>query len=277
MISKLKRIVSPPARRPIRWVLNNSLDLFDFLSGRRDSLAPPRNMRFVGSGDYQEIGREFYQYFLELGGLQPGDRVLDVGCGTGRMAIPLTAYLGPSGSYEGLDVVRRAVRWSAKHISPRFPNFHFTHADIYNKGYNPGGKTPASQYVFPYDDSSFDFVFLTSVFTHMLPADVENYLRQISRVMKTSGRCFVTFFLMNEESSALVKTEKLLLDFKFGFEEYFTINALLPEAAIAYNEIFVRGLFGKTGLRIEEPIRYGSWCGRKHFLSFQDIVLAMKA
>jgi len=277
MISKLKRIVPPPARRSARWALNHALDVVDFLSGRRNPLVAPRHLNDVGSGDSQAIGREFAKYFIELGSLQPGHRVLDVGCGIGRMAAPLTAYLGEKGGYEGLDIVKRGVQWCTQHISPRFPNFRFAHADIYNKRYNPHSRTPASQYVFPYGDSSFDFVFLTSVFTHMLPIDVENYLRQISRVMKSSGTCFATFFLVNEESGALIKTEKILLDFKFEFGDYFTTDAVVPESAIAYNEHFIRGLYSKTGLRIEDPVHYGSWCGRKRFLSFQDIVLARKS
>jgi SAM-dependent methyltransferase len=237
----------------------------------------PRYMRNVGGGDYKRIGAEFVQYFIKLGGLQPTDRVLDVGCGTGRMAASLTAYLSAGGSYEGFDVVKQAVKWCTNHITPRFPNFRFTHAEVLNKEYNLRSRTTASQYVFPYEDSSFDFVFLTSVFTHMLPADVENYLRQISRVMKRPGTCFATFFLMNEESAALARRKEIPLDFKFAFGEYFTTDALVPESAIAFNETFIRGLYSKAGMRIEDPIRFGSWCGREGFLSFQDIVLAKKS
>lgn len=98
------------------------------------------------------------------------------------MAAPLAAYLSKEGSYEGLDIVVQAVRWCSENITPRYPNFRFVHADIYNKSYNPEGKITAHQYAFPYGEASFDFVFLTSVFTHMLPADVENYLHQVSRV-----------------------------------------------------------------------------------------------
>lgn len=276
MLSKLKRVIPPPARRRARWALDYTLDAFDCLSGRREPLVIPRHLNDVGSGDYRVIGREFIQYFIEIAGLQPGDHVLDVGCGIGRMALPLTAYLGTSARYEGVDVVRGGVKWCTKHISARFPNFRFRHADIYNKRYNPRSKTPASKYVFPYKDSSFDFVFLTSVFTHMLPIDVEHYLRQIFRVMKKTGTCFATFFLINEESAALARTEDILLDFRFNFGDYFATDARVPESAIAFKENFIRPLYSQTGLVIEEPIQFGSWCGRKQFLSFQDIILAKK-
>lgn len=53
----------------------------------------------------QRDGEQFLQYFIELGGLKPSDRVLDVGCGIGRLAIPLTQYLDARGGYAGLDIV----------------------------------------------------------------------------------------------------------------------------------------------------------------------------
>jgi ubiquinone/menaquinone biosynthesis C-methylase UbiE len=52
----------------------------------------------------------------------------------------------------------------------------------------------AAQYPFPFADSSFDFVYLVSVFTHMLPADMEHYLSEISRVLKPAAKCAVSFF-----------------------------------------------------------------------------------
>src|SRR5438128_11248357 len=47
----------------------------------------------VGGGDFNAIGKEFFAYFTDLCGLGRDDYVLDVGCGCGRMAVPLVAYL----------------------------------------------------------------------------------------------------------------------------------------------------------------------------------------
>ena len=59
----------------------------------KDSMIPPKSMIFVGLGDFEKIGLEYKNHFIELAHLQPNHRVLDVGCGIGRMAIPLTNYL----------------------------------------------------------------------------------------------------------------------------------------------------------------------------------------
>lgn len=242
----------------------------------RDSMIPPRSMIFIGSGDFIKVGEEFKSHFINLAELKPGDHVLDVGCGIGRMAVPLTSYLNSEGRYEGFDIVKSGIDWCKENITPRFGNFHFIHSDVYNKHYNPAGKVQAKDYRFPFDDAAFDFVFLTSVFTHMLPADLENYLCEIARVLKPGGRALITFFLMNKESSALVAAGKCTKDFRYGMEGYFTTDVDDPEAAIAYDENVVIELLSKYGLSIELPIQYGSWCDRTQTLSYQDIVVATK-
>src|SRR5262245_53999141 len=178
-----------------------------------DELVPPEEINFVGTGGFQAVGQEFFHYFVELAGLQPDERVLDVGCGIGRMAIPLTRYLHPQGSYEGFDVVPLGIEWCRNKITPRYPQFHFQLADIHNEHYAPQGRTPARKYQFPYPADSFDFVFLTSVFTHLLPADLENYVYEIARVMKLNGRCLMTFFLLNAESLDLMQRKRGTLAF----------------------------------------------------------------
>ena len=247
-----------------------------YRSNGRDSMLPPKSMIFIGDGDFEKIGQEFKQYFIKLAKLQPNNRVLDVGCGIGRMAIPLTDYLSTEGEYWGFDIAKNGVEWCQNRISKKFGNFNFQHIDVYNKYYNPHGNDRAYNFKFPYENEFFDFVFLTSVFTHMLPKDMENYMNEISRVLKTGGKCMITFFLLNEESEKLLRTGRSSLDFKYKIDGCLTINEEEPEAAIAYNEESVKMFFEKLGLKIIQPIHYGSWCEREIYLSYQDIILAVK-
>ena len=85
---------------------------------------PPRRLDFVGHSDFAATGDEFLAHFVELGGLQPGERVLDVGCGIGRMARPLAGYLSPTASYDGFDVNRDGIAWCRRRYR-RHPNFRF--------------------------------------------------------------------------------------------------------------------------------------------------------
>src|SRR2546423_10702802 len=117
----------PPVRRPVidrarQSARSRALDLRDSVSRRRDRLTPPRRLDFVGHSDFAATGDEFLAHFIELGGLQPGERVLDVGCGIGRMARPLAGDLGADGSYDGFDVNPDGVPWGPRPYR-RHPNF----------------------------------------------------------------------------------------------------------------------------------------------------------
>jgi SAM-dependent methyltransferase len=276
----LKRFLPKAVRSAVRSTCENladySADYLDWLSGRRDPLTPPRRlMRNVG-GDFKGVGETFVRYLIELCQLQPHETILDVGCGCGRMAIPLIRYLNDKGSYEGFDTDAKAVQWCTHHITPKRPRFHFQVSDVHSRWYNPRGTHQASEYKFPYGDKTFDCVFLTSVFTHLLPEGVENYLSEVSRVMNDGGRCLITLFLLNGESLPLVKNGAGGLDFSHDRGAYRIADPDVPERAVAYDESFVRKLYGKCGLHIQEPIRYGSWCGRSRSFDYQDIIVASK-
>jgi SAM-dependent methyltransferase len=275
LINGLRSVLPLPLRKVLRNTRISVLDALD-VAARRKEMIPPRRMRFVGEGSFTGIGNEFRNLFVQYGGLQPEDTVLEVGSGIGRIARSLTGYLAGAGRYEGFDIVKMGVEWCQKNISPRYPNFHFHHADIRNKFYNPSGKYEASSFTFPYEDASFDFVFLTSVFTHMFPPDVEHYLREISRVLRSGGTSFITLFLINPEAVALSGDGKSWVHFDHKIDGCFTANPENPEHAIGLDESYVLGLLKECNLSIDTRVHYGKWCGRQKYLSFQDIVISAK-
>jgi GT2 family glycosyltransferase/SAM-dependent methyltransferase len=241
-------------------------------------LMHPDVENLVGFGDPWLIGQQFLNYFVAAAGLQPHERVLEVGCGVGRMALALARYLSAAGSYDGFDIKTDYVAWCQEKITPRYPNFRFHHADIANTAYNPGGRYPAAQYRFPFPDGAFDFVCLTSVFTHMLPAGVENYVAEIQRVLRPGGRCLATFFLLDEENERLVDQGQAMfrLPGRHGF--YRTELPDNPEAVMSYDAGYVRALFRRHGLTVAEPVQFGNWSGRQHgVIEGQDYVVASKS
>ncbi len=275
LFMKTKRNLNHMLNHVARVLRCYLVDFIDFLFQRRDKYTPPLRKVFVGNSDFRETGKEFLSYFVKYGQIQTSDKVLDVGCGIGRMAVPLISYL-EEGTYDGFDISKTGIQWCRNNITPSNPHFRFQLADIYNKEYNPNGRGKASEYRFPYQDNMFDFVFLTSVFTHMFPEDVQNYLQEIGRVLNRGKRCLITFFLLNKESCAQIDHKKSTLDFAFDHGFWRTIDRDVPEKAVAYEEDQIRALFEKSGLRITEPILYGSWCGREKPLSYQDIIIAVK-
>jgi SAM-dependent methyltransferase len=206
--------------------------------------------------------------------LRPDERVLDVGSGAGRVAIPLSEYL-TEGTYEGFDTSAPGVEWCRENITPRAPNFTFRHVDIYNKTYNPGGTIDPASFGFPYEDSGFDFVYLTSIFTHMLPADIEHYFAEIARVLRPDGRWLATWFLLDEEALALLAEGRSALDFKHDLGSYRVVNLEQHEDAIAYPPEFVLGLYERFGFDVTADL--GQWAGRPPSATNrdgQDILLA---
>src|SRR5262245_11235126 len=145
---------------------------------RLEELMPPPDLVSYASGSYDEelfrtTGYEFLNYFRDLCRLRPTARVLDLGCGCGRMAIPLVSYLDRTGSYEGIDIHSPSIEWASENIAANFPNFRFQRADVSNSTYNPQGMVPQHRYRLPFPDGSFDYAYMTSVFTHMLPSVLE--------------------------------------------------------------------------------------------------------
>ncbi len=205
--------------------------------------------------------------------LRPDGSVLDLGCGVGRLAIGLLGYLAPTGRYEGLDIDAASIRWAQAHVQGKHAGVRFQVADVRNPQYNPGGRVAPEQYRLPFDDATFDVAFLHSVFTHMVPAQLERYLGELRRVVRRSGSTHISYYLLNPEAHRLATEGKAALDFPFDFGSYRSISRETPEYSVAFEESLIRELYRKHGLEIDE-IAHGSWCGRTGSRSYQDIVIA---
>jgi SAM-dependent methyltransferase len=226
-------------------------------------MVPPEEMNFVGAGDFLAVGEGIVDTAINHAGLRPSDDVLDIGCGIGRVAVPLTQYLTANARYEGFDIVPSGIEWCREKITSRYPNFRFELFDLRNSHYNPSGSARASDFRFPYRDDSFDFGFLTSVFTHMLPPDVEHYLAEASRVLRLDGRLLATFFVLNDESLAGIAAGRADLVPGNDLGGYRVASTDSPETVVFYDEPFMRDAIGRHGFVVDPPLMYGSWSGRQ--------------
>jgi SAM-dependent methyltransferase len=279
--------VLPAIPRPGRWLLRKiyflPADLLERLAGLKQDMVPPRSMNFTGSvGDFKASGEALVTRLVDYGCLTPDSRVLDIGCGMGRLAVALTSYLGPRGSYEGIDIVPDAVTWCRDNISAQHPHFSFTLADIQNGEYQPRGRIKAADYRFPYADGSFDLVVLTSVFTHMMTDEVEHYVAEISRMLKPGGRCYSTYSLLDDESLKSMEAGRSSLRFERLSGPCWVVDHKVPELAVAYDSSFVHEVHERHGLSSEYVVHHGGWSRRPSLGGVdpgfsQDVVLAMKA
>jgi SAM-dependent methyltransferase len=264
------------SRRTRRWLDRARLDLQDRRSGARDPLLPPRRKNLPSQAP--AVGERLAERMRERGGLSPASSVLDMGCGPGRVAAPLTRFIDPaSGSYEGFDVMPESIRWCRRAITPKHPNFRFQVADIHNAQYNPKGSQRADEYDFPYADDRFDVALAASLFTHLRPFEGERYLQEVSRVLRPGGRLLGTWFLINDEAAELLErdmavtpgvatAERRPLKLNHSFTdvrgtEFRSPFAETPEHMIAIAEDTVVAQHERAGLEVVEII-YGSWPGR---------------
>jgi SAM-dependent methyltransferase len=99
-----------------------------------------------------------------------GRRALEIGCGPGRLMVPMSRHFG---EIHGVDVSDEMIRLAEKNLRsiPHAHPHHTTGSDLA-----------------PFADDSFDFVYSYAVFQHIPSADVVfNYLREARRVLKPDG------------------------------------------------------------------------------------------
>jgi SAM-dependent methyltransferase len=180
---KLFYTIPPAWRFAVRRLYYLPLDTWEAITGQRDPMTPPKGLIYTGGGDFRQAGECALQHFIAFCSLQPHHHILDVGSGIGRMAIPLTRFLDKNGAYDGFDVIQKGVDWCRENITAHFPNFRFRYVPLDNDLYRTDGDN-AAQFLFPYEDAQFDLIIVNSVFTHMLPSEVDHYLGEISRVIK---------------------------------------------------------------------------------------------
>lgn len=240
---------------------------------------PPQNLRVgVGEGDYYKVGEEVVQRLKELAGLHPASRILDVGCGLGRVAFPLARELGPRGSYDGFDAAAAYIDWCANGLALDPQRVRFHHFDIHSSVYNPQGRIHGEQLVFPWKNGAFTLTIATSLFTHLSAEGTLNYLREIARTLERGGRLFASFFVLDQESRQVISERATFPAFTQTFAHGRIADPDSPDAAIAFDDEWLHRALLDCGFVIE-LYRQGRWRDheRKKDELYQDLVVARRA
>jgi ubiquinone/menaquinone biosynthesis C-methylase UbiE len=131
------------------------------------------------------LGREraFRDGILRLARLRPGESVLDVGCGTGSLAIAAKRQVGPAGAVCGLDASPEMLARAEKKAQRAGLKVHFDR-----------GAAEA----LPFADGQFDAVLSTMMLHHLPRKSREQCAREVHRVLKTGGRMLAVDFAASE-------------------------------------------------------------------------------
>ena len=128
----------------------------------------------VGGGDFEGMGGRLLDVAL-ASGLRAGDTIVDVGCGSGRLAAALRER-GPPVAYLGTDVVPELLDHARRHA----PDGSWRFADV------DGLTIPAA-------DRSADMVVFFSVLTHLSPDESLAYLQEARRVLRPGGAIVASY------------------------------------------------------------------------------------
>jgi SAM-dependent methyltransferase len=151
---------------------------------------PDPALHWVGDEDPRR-GRRQFELMVEWG-LHPRCDLLEVGCGTGRLAYQLADFF-EGGSYVGFDIAAAPIDWLQREYTSRRPSLRFDRLDVENDRYQPRGSEASDAVRFPYADGQFDYVCVHDVFVHMRPSAVDHYLHESRRVLRPGGRLLMTF------------------------------------------------------------------------------------
>lgn len=274
MLRKLYYLLPPDLRLSARKLYFLPIDVYEGLSGKRQKDIPKKGDIFIGGGDFVAQGEKQVFYLKNYIGLEPEDKVLDIGCGIGRTAYALQKVITTDGSYDGLDAMKKGIDWCNENIQSRHNNFNFKYAPLRNSLYNTSAED-AEFYKFPYADDQFNKAFLFSVFTHMKINEIQNYLNEIQRVLVPGGRCLATFFTYDEADN---------IDNNEGFnfpvkrDGYRLLDKNVEEANIAIDYKKLSKMATDAGLKIENKVD-GFWkdfSKEREKIDFQDIIILKK-
>ncbi|GHO47781.1 class I SAM-dependent methyltransferase [Ktedonospora formicarum] len=159
--------------------------------------------------------RKLRQRTIGLARLQLGEQVLDVGCGTGTLAVEAARHIGRMGRIEGIDPgAQQIARARAKAARRNLP-VEFQLGVIEQ---------------LPFPDQTFDVVFST-LMMHHLPVPLKRQgLAEIARVLKSGGRLVIADFKPKQERAGQAA------NFHAGGSHIQKLEALLKEASFCQIE-----------------------------------------
>jgi SAM-dependent methyltransferase len=214
-----------------------------------------------------------------------GNRILDIGCGTGLGGIAAEPFISDGGNYTGIDIIKDDLDYCRKNFDQ--DNHTFIHMDVLNPAYTrDAGK---SKQHWPVKDESFDMITAVSVWSHLNQEDAVFYMKEVARVMKKEGKAMITGFYMNDEYNKsipyrsgslgryhLTRQDKWIFDKKaYNSENWYTTSwASYPEDVIGFTPGGLKFLLKESCL-ILEKYHSGNW---KEIpgIFFQDILILRK-
>ena len=223
-----------------------------------NSIIPAKELRFNGltfrnDSFYIRTAEKEARRLIQRLGCTPKSKILEIGCGQGRMVTGLLRLIGAV-NYTGFDVHLPSVNWCQKYIESRKKSFHFEHLDVLSERYNTGGNQLNDKFKFNINDKSIDIIYIWGVFTNMEGMVMKAYLNDLKRMLAPGGKVFFTAFVEESVPEISVNPEGYLLDKYTG-----------PLQVVRYEKNYLFSLIEQSGLRIDEFIYGQEFDGQSEF------------
>ncbi len=214
-----------------------------------------------------------------------GNKILDIGCGTGLLGISSEPFIYDGGTYTGIDVIEYDINFCKNHFKQS--NYNFIHFDVLNPTY--ARKQSNERKPWPLQNNSYDLITALSVWTHLNEKDSIFYFKEINRVLKEGGKAIITFFYLDDcysnslnfRSNAISRFHStnqnkwLFTESAYGSKNWFSPKWVKnAEDAIGINKEGLNILIKESNLKL---INYysGNW-KEKPGVYFQDILIFEK-
>jgi SAM-dependent methyltransferase len=253
LVRKLFPSTSKLTFNPVFRLVVNAGDLVPRLVFPEYRNLPPNHLRIrVGVGNrilnnqshFLVHARDFWMFVLGEGIIDLHSNILDIGVGCGRWAHWLRDYNFRGrrfdGVYVGIDIDGEAIAWCQKNYDAE--RFRFHHSSDASISYNQNSST-RSVYRIPEADGTFDLVFSNSLLTHLLEDELENYLRETHRLLKSGGTMMHSHFNIEHPPASFGKRHT----FKHRLGNARIESEAQPEAAVAYHTDFLFNLCRRIG------------------------------
>jgi SAM-dependent methyltransferase len=232
----------------------------------------------VGGGDPELVAQEVVTAIDRYAKLNPGDSILDVGCGCGRIAAALTQHVDRKGRYIGIDIVPGLIDFARNFITPRYPSFEFVLLDESNKTYDwwlrQDGEKGIATLAEAVSARSIDLAISVSLFTHLDFAPALAMLTSIHHALKDEGRVFMTVFVLDATAMEGIQGRQTAFSFKNRTPtgKLFAERSDDPTFAVAYDGALLDELIGSAGFKLERHVR-GYWSMGGTGETFQDVLI----
>jgi len=215
-------------------------------------------MRYCGAAfrddaTFLASGREEARRLADEFGMDAETRILEIGCGPGRLAIGMIAEGCPIARYDGVDIDRAAIDWCRRYVTKQHPLFEFYRVDAQHARYNPEGKQMDDAFSLPFEAASHDMVYLHSVFANLLENDIKVYCREFHRLLLPGGQLLLTAFVEEGVASVSVNPTNYVVEISG------------PQHVVRFERSYFLRMLSEAGFEVKQ-FSHGTELGGQSFV-----------